>query len=663
MPEKLKMHSPDLVQSNIDRIAELFPNCVTEAAGLGGQITRKIDFDLLRQELSDEIVEGPLERYHLNWPGKREAMLAANAPIAKTLRPCREESVDFDNTKNLFIEGDNLEALKLLQETYLGKVKVIYIDPPYNTGREFIYDDNFGINAEDYFVRSGQNNEESGQLVINTESDGRFHSNWLSMILPRLKLARNMLRADGFIVVSIDDAELESMKKLLNEVFGKDNELATLVWDRNRKNDARYFSIGHEYMCVYARSQQQLADMQIQLREPKVGVKEARRLFDSLVRKNGIDWQASQIEWRQFYNGISPSDERKKIGRYAKVDENGPYRDDGNISWPGGGGPRYEVLHPVSNLPCKIPSRGWVFPDPKRFWEEVSAGRVVFGADETTTPRIRSNLFDSDGQVMQSVFYSYAQTAAVEFSNLMGGKVFDNPKNWKDLARVIGYLTTHDDIVMDFFAGSGSTAHAVLSVNVEQSRELRYILVQVAESCVEHKVAFKNGYTTIAELARDRIVRAAKALIPKTDLLSFDIDLGFRVLKIDSSNMKDVYYSPQDTSQALLGGLVDNIKPDRSGEDLLFQVLLDCGVDLGLPIRSEAIDHCQAFFVNDSEHAPPDLVACFDADVSESLIKTIATKKPIRAVFRDHCFATDADKINVEQIFKQMSPGTQLKSL
>src|SRR5262249_51315305 len=347
----------------------------------------------------DHVIDGPRERYHLDWPGKREALLAANAPIAKTLRPCREESVNFDTTKNLFIEGDNLDALKLLQETYLEKVKLIYIDPPYNTGSEFIYDDDFALDADTYLQRSRQVDYNGSHLVTNTESNGRFHSDWLSMIYPRLKLARNVLRDDGFLVVSVDDAEVENMKSLLNEVFGKENELAILVWDRNRKNDAKFFSVGHEYMRVYAKSKQTLLEAKVVLREPKPGFDEAKLLFKRLSDKYRGNWDLVQKEWREFYGGIRDSDERKKLGRFSKVGPQGPYRDDGDISWPGGGGPKYEVLHPVTNRPCKIPKGGWVYPNKQRFDEAVAQGRVVFGPDETTLPRQARYLLDGDGQV------------------------------------------------------------------------------------------------------------------------------------------------------------------------------------------------------------------------------------------------------------------------
>ena len=446
--DKLKMHSPDLSQDNIAKIRALFPDCVTEAADDQGTVRLAVDFDQLRQQLSDHIVEGPQERYRLDWPGKREALLTANAPIAKTLRPCRDESVNFDTTQNLFIEGDNLDALKLLQESYLGKVKMIYIDPPYNTGNDFIYEDDFAESTADFLVRSNQVSDVGIRLVANPESNGRFHSDWLSMISARLKLARNLLRDDGFIVVSIDDAECHSLKRLMDEIFGESNFIANLVWDRNRKNDARYFSVGHEYMLVYVRSLQHLKDNDVRLRASKEGVDDVRAVFGELKEKFNNDWDLVSEGLKEFYRTFEKDDPRIPLTRFTKVDERGPYRDDGNINWPGGGGPTYTVLHPETKKPCKLPKSGWRYPTKNRFDEEVASGRIVFGPDEKTVPRVRTNLFENVDQVLTSVRYSYAQTATLEFENIFDGvRVFDNPKNYKDIALLVGYLTGPDDVV------------------------------------------------------------------------------------------------------------------------------------------------------------------------------------------------------------------------
>ncbi|WP_330130779.1 site-specific DNA-methyltransferase [Shewanella xiamenensis] len=665
--DKLNMHSPNLVAQNIEQLAALFPNCVNESRGKDGKLKQAIDFDLLKQELSSHIVEGPQERYQLNWPGKREALLTANAPIAKTLRPCRDESVDFDTTQNLFIEGDNLDALKLLQETYLGKVKMIYIDPPYNTGNDFIYNDDFSEENDAYIERSNQKDDQGNRLVVNTESNGRFHSDWLSMIYPRVKLAKNLLRDDGLIFVSIDDAEFHNLKKMLDEVFGESNFLAALVWDRNRKNDAKYFSVGHEYMLVYAKNEPLLSANKVIFRGEKDGVEEVRAEFERLRLSHGKDWDAVRRGLLEYYRSIPDDDPRAPLKRFTKVDGKGPYRDDGNINWPGGGGPVYEVLHPITNRPCKLPTSGWRYPNSSRFWEEVDKGRVVFGLDETTVPRVRTNLFENSDQVMKSVHYSYAQTSSNEFNALFDGRrVFENPKPIGDIRRLISYVTEPDDLILDFFAGSATTAHAVMKQNSEDGGNRRYILVQIAEVINPSHEAFFAGFKTIPELSRERIKRASKTILDSECHKNWRMDTGFRVLKIDSSNMSEVYYNPDAITQTDLFAQVENVKDDRTEEDLLFQVMLDWGVDLTLPIRRETIAGKTVFFVDaDAKNCHGALVACFDKTgaVDETFIKALASFSPLRLVFRDAGFATDATKINVEQLLKQLSPTTDVKTI
>ena len=659
--EKLKMHSPNLTQDNIARIRDLFPGCVTEAKGEDGSVKLAVDFDQLRQELAESIVEGPQERYHLNWPGKREALLTANAPIARTLRPCREESVDFDTTKNLFIEGDNLDALKLLQDNYLGKIKMIYIDPPYNTGNDFIYEDDFSETPSDFLKRSNQVDASGNRLVINAESNGRFHSDWLSMLYPRLKLARNFLRDDGVIFVSIDDVEFPNLRKILDEVFGESNFLATLVWDRNRKNDAKYFSVGHEYMVVYAKNEPLLSENQIIFRGEKDGVEDVRSEFDRLKAIHGSDWAAVRQGLLEFYRSIPDDDSRAPLKRFTKVDGKGPYRDDGNINWPGGGGPTYEVIHPETKKPCKLPTSGWRYPNPTRFWEEIAKGRVVFGPDETTVPRVRTNLFENSDQVMTSVHYSYAQTSANEFNALFDGRrVFENPKPISDLRRLIAYVTGPDDLICDFFAGSATTAHAVMKLNAEDGGNRRHIMVQVAEAINENHEAYLAGFKTIPELSRERIRRAGKKVLESVCHETWNKDVGFRTLKIDTSNMADVYYAPDALDKAKFDLFVDNIKPDRTPEDLLFQVMLDWGVDLALPITKQSIQGKEVFFVDGNV-----LAACFDASgsIDEAFVKELAKHQPLRVVFRDAGYKNSAVKINVEQIFKLLSPATEVKCI
>lgn len=702
--DKLKLHSPDFTQANIAKLAELFPHCVTETSvakdggsGSRHELKRAIDFDLLRQELSASIVEGPQERYQLNWPGKREALLTANAPIAKTLRPCREESVDFDSTQNLFIEGDNLDALKLLQETYLGKVKMIYIDPPYNTGKEFIYDDDFSEDSASYFQRSNQKDEAGNRMVANTEANGRFHSDWLSMMYPRLKLARNLLRDDGVIFISIDDNEQANLKRLCDEVFGGDNFAATLVWDRNRKNDAKYFSVGHEYMLVYFRNEAVLANHKIIFRSEKDGIEEVKEEFLRLKNENGSDWGAVRAGLLEFYAKIPNDDDRFPLTRFTKVDDKGPFRNDGNINWPGGNGPRYEVIHPITNKPCKIPTSGWRYPTPERFWEEVNNDRIVFGEDETTVPRVRTNLFENSVQVMGSVHYSYAQTATNQFTSIFDGmRVFDNPKPISDIRRLVSYVTEKDDLICDFFSGSSTTAHAVMQLNAEDGGKRKFIMVQLPEACDEKSEAFKAGYQTIADIGKERIRRAGKKILNALGVENWEgntvgealastspslrveakvsptnpsptnipaakaplPDIGFRVLKIDNSNMKDVYYTPGAVQQHHLFDQIDTIREDRSAEDLLFQVLLDWGMDLTLPITQETLAGKTVLFADGNR-----LAACFDADINEPFVKELATRHPLKVVFRDAGFASDSVKINIEQIFKLLSPTTEIKTI
>ncbi len=670
------MHSPDFTQENIAKLAELFPNCVTETKKPDGSISKAIDFDQLRQELSESIVDGPQERYQLNWPGKRKALLTANAPITKTLRPCREESVDFDTTENLFIEGDNLDALKLLQETYLGKVKMIYIDPPYNTGKDFIYDDDFSEDTSSYFQRSNQKDEAGQRMVSNTETNGRFHSDWLSLMHPRLKLARNLLRDDGVIFISIDDNEQANLKRLCDEVFGHENFVAQLIWEKGRKNDAKFFSSGHDFMLVYAHSKAYLTEKKIRWREAKPGAAAIHNEFLRLKAIHGDVVDKIQIGIREFYSALPKNHPSKKLNRYSNVDIRGVWRDD-NMSWPGGGGPNYEVIHPVTNYPCKAPEGGWRYSTIGKMQEMISKGRVQF-RDDHTQPPIRKTYLVSDEnddvdnaeeqtndvgiQVAGTYFYRSALQASNLMLNLFGAKIFDSPKDHEVIARWISYVlaSKKNDIILDFFSGSATTAHAVMQLNAEDVGQRRFIMVQLPETCNEKSEAYKAGYKTIAEIGKERIRRAGKKIKQENaDKEGIDqLDIGFRVLKVDSSNMKDVYYKPDAVKQGDLIDQIDNIREDRTSEDLLFQILLDWGVDLTLPITQETIADKTVLFVDGNA-----LAACFDADINEAFVKELATRKPLRVVFRDSGFSSDSVKINIEQIFKLISPSTEIKTL
>ena len=702
--EKLKLHTPDLTAQNIETLARLFPDCITEALDEQGRLSRAIDFDQLRQELSRSIVEGPRERYHLDWPGKREAILAANAPIAKTLRPCREESVDFDTTRNLFIEGDNLDALKLLQETYLGKIKLIYIDPPYNRRNDLIYKDDFSQSSAEYLDKSNQTDETGGRLVTNTEANGRFHSDWLTMFLPRLKLASNLLSNDGVILISIDDQEVMNAKRLCEDVFGASNSIATLVWEKGRKNDAKFFSVGHEYVLVFAKSLAFLREAKAIWREEKPGAREIWEKFLELRQSHGENRADIEAGLQAWFSELPKSHPSKKWSRYKRVDKNGPWRDR-DISWPGEGGKYYDLPHPKTGLPCKTPESGWRF-EKEEMLSQIKLGLVEFRDDHTEPPFRKAHIrpipaeleagsldgeeaFDDEveeseeefaSQVRGSYFYKQSQVAVKFLRKLMGAKAFDNPKDHFELARLFEYVTQADPnaVVVDFFAGSGSTAHSVMQLNQKDGGKRRFIAVQIPESLdpavKRQRTAAKfcdsiGRPRTIAEIGKERIRRAGKLLAVTGTMDSraqqtlplqekIEVDFGFRVMKIDTSNMREVYYAPDAVQQGDLLAQVDNIRPDRTPEDLLFQVLVDWGLDLALPIAEETIAGKTIFFVDGNA-----LAACFDAGISDELVKEIAKRKPLRAVFRDSSYGDDAVKINVDQIFRLLSPATEVRSI
>ena len=694
--DHMKFETPDLTAQNIEKIAALFPGCVTEGPDGKGGLKKAINFELLRQMLSDDVLEGD-EAYEFTWVGKKASIVEANKPIRKTLRPCPEESKNWDTTENLYIEGDNLEVLKLLQESYLGKVKMIYIDPPYNTGHDFIYNDRFEMDKQEYDRQIGLFDEEGNkQFAENSESNPRFHSDWCSMMYPRLMLARNMLADDGVIFISIDDAEVDNLKKIADEAFGESNFIACLVYDKNRKNDAKYFSVGHEYILSYFKNSVFIKESKMVYRISKEGIEEVKKEFERLRTLYHDDWGKVSDGLKKLYSTWPVGDERKSLARFSKVDENGPYRDDGNINWPGGGGPQYDVVHPITGKVCKKPTSGWRYPTLQRLQEEIEKGHVVFGPDETTVPRVRLNLFEQSKEVLRSVRFSYAQTATNEFVKLFGGKrVFDNPKSVDDIAQLVEYVTLSDgDLILDFFSGSSTTAHAVMQINAKDGGHRKFIMVQLPEPCDEKSEAYKAGYKNICEIGKERIRRAGdrlKSSLEKDGLalrkmvkqqneqgtlagfqyaeweespevisakqkMADDLDIGFRVLKLDDTNMEPVYYSAQEYSQDMLQHMESNIKPDRTDLDLLFGCLLEWGLPLSMPYRSEQVEGCTVHTYNDG-----DLIACFDKDVPEAVVREIARRKPLRAVFRDSSFATSPEKINVGEIFKLLAPDTRVK--
>ena len=640
---KLKLHSPDLTQANIDKLAELFPNCLTETRGADGVVKRGIDFDLLRQELSTSIVEGPQERYQLNWPGKREALLTANAPIAKTLRPCREESVDFDTTQNLFIEGDNLDALKLLQETYLNKVKLIYIDPPYNTGNDFVYEDDFAEDAASYFERSNQTDDAGRRLNANTEANGRFHSDWLSMIYPRLKLARNLLRDDGVIMVSIDDHEVTNLRKLCDEIFGEQNFEGTFVWQRKQspQRDATNLSATHDYIVTYSK------------RHPT-------------DRRDSSGWLARLLPMGDEQLSRYGNTDNDPRGIWASTDctINKTAKERPNLFYAVRNPHTGEDVYPSQN-------RTWSF-DRDSMNRLIRENRLWWGERGTNFPRLKAFLAENQQGVRpQTILLRTSvgdnQGATRELNNLFSeGNVFDTPKPTSLIKHLCYVAGVRDgDILLDFFAGSATSADALLQMNVSDGESRKFILVQLPEKYAEDSLPHSLGFKTIADTAKERIVRAGKKIQQDSagQLGIEKIDVGFRVLKIDSSNMKEVFYAPDAVSQDLLSDQVNNIREDRTAEDLLFQVLLDWGVDLALPITQETMAGKTVYFVDANVQGSPALAACFEEGISEDFVKLLAQRAPLRVVFRDAGFATDSVKINVEQIFKLMSPSTEVKTI
>lgn len=640
--EKLKLHSPDLSQSNIEKLAQLFPNCVAEARGEDGMVKRSIDFDQLRQELSTSIVEGPQERYQLNWPGKREALMTANAPIAKTLRPCREESVNFDTTKNLFIEGDNLDALKLLQETYLNQVKLIYIDPPYNTGNDFIYEDDFAVNSESYKVQSTQEDATGNRLVANTEVNGRFHSAWLSMMYSRLKLSRNLLSDDGVIFISIDDSEASSLKKICDEIFGPKNFICTLIWNKQHSQQQGLFKKYHEYVLLYAKNSN--AHTNISGGEGQIDAGALKKISranpaSTFTFPAGVRFEA--VDGTEL-TGTFGESEKVTVVEGRLIAKNG------------------RTLEPVTL------SAGWTQKDQMRAYFE---GKDVI---DTKGQKVVEFYFSSTGKlkclkerskITPSTFlppYGMVSEQTAYLASLLGASVFDNPKPVKMIGDFLSWFVSDGDIVLDFFAGSATTCEALLT----QVPGARFIAIQIP--CVvdpnteSGKAAISVGLNTISEIGKERIRRVGASLINSSqdDGRTEDIDVGFRVLKIDNSNMKEVFYKPDAVSQDLLSDQINNIREDRTSEDLLFQVLLDWGVDLALPITQESIAGKVVFFVDGNA-----LAACFEEGVSEEFVKLLAKREPLRVVFRDAGFSSDSVKINVEQIFKLMSPTTDIKTI
>lgn len=597
--------SPNPADERRMQLAALIPEAFSEG---------KLDLAALRRALGESVVIEGGERYALTWAGKSDAYKVLQTPSTATLRPERDKSVNFDQAQHVFIEGENLEVLKVLQKAYFGKVKLIYIDPPYNTGSDsFIYPDRFQESKEDYLKRINDLADDGtlmreGFFRKNSKESGHYHSNWLSMMLPRLYIARNLLREDGFVVVSIDDHELHNLRGLMNEILGEENFVAALVYDRNRKNDAKLFSVGHEYMVVYARNKSYLTDLDVRLRAPKEGIDEIRAEFDNLRARYSDDWKKIEAGIKEFYAGIGQDDPRYPLTRFKKVDKNGPYRTDGNPSWPGGGGPRYDVPHPYTGRPCKVPSRGWLWPTYERMQEEIEKGYIVFGLDEATIPSVRMNLFEKTEQVMASVVFSYAQKATQDLDKVFDGtKIFDNPKSYLDLERLVGYLSDPGDIVLDFFAGSGTTAHGVLRCNQQNEPPRKFICIQIPESIKDDSETGRNarrmGYETIAELCRDRIRRVFRQVKNESDLVNLATEcLGFKSFVLAPSNFKQWRGDGIETPEQLAEQMQMFANSEKEGaavEDMLYELLLKFGQELTAPIETMDVAGGKVFAIHD----------------------------------------------------------------
>ena len=613
----MNMQTTDVVDENIKRIGELFPNCLTEVKDEKGRPQVAIDFDQLRQELSKNIVEGPEERYQFTWPDKRNAIRLANAPTTDTLRPCREESVDFDNTQNLYIEGDNLQVLKLLRENYLGKVKMIYIDPPYNTGNDFVYNDNFDQDKQEYVHNSGQYDEQGNQLVTNTESNGRFHTDWLNMIYPRLKVAKDLLSEDGVIFISMDDNEIKNLKNICDEIFGEDNFIAQVVWERaySPVNLKKHFSESHDYLLCYAKQ------------------------FNYALC-NGLPKTAEALD------------------RYKNPDNDprGPWKSADATVGPVVNEKLYPVTLPSGRVVYPSSGRCWLYTK-NRFQEMVDDNRVWFGSDGNSVPAIKKFASEVRQTMTPMTIWKYtevghSQEAAQNLKRLFGNHdYFDYPKPVELIKRCIILYSSSDSIILDFFSGSSTTAHAVMQLNAEDGGKRKFIMVQLPEATDEKSEAYKAGYKNICEIGKERIRRAGKKIKEESPLTTQDLDAGFRVLKLDSSNMENVYYTPEEFDQRDL--FEDNIKSDRTEEDLLFQTMIELGIELSAKIEQTQIAGKTVWNVSDGY-----LMACFDEAVNETTITEIAKQQPYYFVMRDKSLANDNVADNFEQIFNHYSKDT-----
>lgn len=654
--KKLNLETKNLAKDKFIKLAELFPNAITET--IVGQdedgnniIDRAIDADILRQEIAEHVIEGREERYEFTWPDKRKSMLLANAPINKTLRPIREDSLNFDETENLYIEGDNLDVLKLLRETYLGKVKMIYIDPPYNTGNDFVYEDDFAQNMEDYKEVSGDFDEEGNRLFKNTDSNGRFHTDWLNMMYPRLKLARDLLSDDGSILINMDENEIINIQKICQEIFGEFNDLGTIIWDkRNPKGDAKGISHQHEYIVVFAKNKNILLRDTALVRTKKSAntiLNKAKSLYKNISESYSLkDVNTDFVKWINKQKDFTGGEKA-----YNKIDENGMVFQSVSMAWPNKKKAPDDyfipLVHPITKKICPVPPRGWRNPS-KTMNELLDKDLILFGEDETTQPRRKYLLIENMYENIPSLlYYGGSDTDLLEQLKIP----FETPKVVDICKEHIKAFTSESDIILDFFSGSATTAHAVMELNAEDNGNRKYIMVQLPEETEEKSEAYKAGYKNICEIGKERIRRAGKKI--KEDYPDSKFDDGFRVLRVDSSNMKDVYHKPEAYSQqSFLDKMESNIKEDRNEEDLLFQVMLSLGIDLSSKTESEKINDNKVLIVEDGF-----LISCFDEEISEETVEFIAKKQPYYAVFSEGKMS-DSTLANFEQIFDTYSPTT-----
>lgn len=636
--DKLRMQSSNGVEDNITKIVQLFPDCVTETVDeRSGQPKHLIDFEKLKQNLSDSVMSERAERYQFTWPDKSKAILLANSPINATLRPCREDSVDFDNTQNLYIEGDNLNVLKCLKETYLHKVKMIYIDPPYNTGNDFVYEDDFAQSSEEYLANSGQFDEQGNRMFTNAESNGRFHTDWLNMIYPRLKVARDLLTDDGVIFISIDDNEVENLRKVCDEVFGEQNFVDCLHWKKKKQPSflAKHTAKVMEYVIVYAKNTFKLEKLSIE------------KVSDSNKKVININ---NKVSSRIFKPGVRVKSEEQtgiiKAGVYTGRSMDVEYKND--IYYENGRTTNeVEVVSKFSDSQSNIDT--FIQKDLLYITKNFLLRRDV-GEEAAEKRKSITDLLLND--------YGDNQESDKEFLELFDKKYFDYTKPIKLIYNLVKSNFTEEGIILDFFSGSATTAHAVMQLNSEDGGNRKFIMVQLPEKTDEKSEAFKAGYKNICEIGKERIRRAGKKIKEESPLTTQDLDTGFRVLKLDSTNMQDIYYSPKDISQADLFSQVDNVKPDRTGEDLLFQVMLELGATLDSKIETTTVAGKTIYNVAEGY-----LVACFDPDVTDDVVKSIAQMQPAYAVLRDTSMKDDSTATNFEQIFKTYSPDTVTKIL